>query len=108
MSDKPNHTPGPWFVVTDFPYADEFILGPQVVAISAIEDDMTDPIAWMSDVPVADEPTMEANAKILAAAPEMFALLKRASDVYRLDARPADHFMIEIDNFVAQMEGREP
>lgn len=72
-SDPQQHTPGPWFAVTDTSLQDEHGNGPVGIAISTWEDDVVDAIAWMQE-------GTEADARLIAVAPELADALRELHD----------------------------
>ena len=70
----PEYTPGPWYVVEE-DHSDDSGNGPVSLAISTYEDDSVDAIAWINTM--NPNKTEQANARLIAAAPDMLAALQR-------------------------------
>ena len=71
MSDTPKHTPGPWMVYTANDEARPYIL----------QDDSRRPSKVIAVVFDDDERTRHNNARLLAAAPDLYAALTDALQV---------------------------
>jgi len=108
-----SHTPGPWVVDGES--------GNDGEAEVIVAGDRT--IAWTADTYSEDDDaeviTVEdrANARLIAAAPELLAMLRRGSDAVSaleadcdmagLDCYPARHWWQDADRLIAKAEGRE-
>lgn len=93
------HTPGPWRVG---PVDDTLVSDASGREVAAVDGDYNNPDEW---------PSMEANARLIAAAPEMYAELRKLADALN-SGRQLDtmHFMpsaiARINSIVAKAEGQ--
>ena len=95
------HTPGPWKVsLTD----DTTVIAPDNSVIAEIDGDYNQPDLW---------PIMEANARLIAAAPELLEALKdcikrlRKCALHNGNSEDAVNAMCEqFDTAIAKVEGR--
>lgn len=86
-----------WFVVTDTSRQDELGNGPEDWCVSPHEDDTADAIAWMN----SDYDDVDANACLMATAPEMLSLLQRIRQWYHLDrAVDGEYWKQKIDDVI--------
>ena len=99
LKAKATHTPGPWSIVnwgeaTDHPYI-----------VPAKENPETQRESKICDV---YNPESEANARLIAAAPELLELCKEAVEVY-YDAGldNTDHVVKRMKSAIAKAEGKE-
>ena len=83
MADRTQHTPGPWAVNPVGAVVDSFRATGEIVPVCAL--------LWPTDVRSEDE--TEANARLIAAAPDLLAALKALVDVIDLHY-PRDHFTV--------------
>jgi hypothetical protein len=93
------HTPGPWKV--------------GIGSVRTVDVDENDFYQCVCETPFKTEinhPTWEANARLIAMAPEMLDLLKRMdlrlSDRKKLSTE-TKHLFFEMKNVIAKAEGRE-
>jgi hypothetical protein len=80
-----NHTPGPWKALKG-----DLVMGSQVVAVGVAPDG-------------AGHEEQRANARLLAAAPEMYAALQATVAYFERANQPPD-FVLEIYALLARME----
>lgn len=76
MSSK--HTPGPWIISIDARY-------PAEPCVDAVVDDVVWHVALCHNGPGPEDASAEANARLIAAAPELFAALKEAVPLLRAE-----------------------
>lgn len=96
------HTPGPWRVG---PVDDTIVTDAAGKEVAAIDGDYNDPDTW---------PLMEANARLIAAAPDLLAALRRAKETIRVWHGPnawdiydrVSPEMVAINAAIAKAEGR--
>ncbi len=74
-----NHTPGPWIIGTDPRY-------PSEPCIDAVVDGVVWHIALCHMGLGPDDSSAEANARLIACAPELYAALKKALPTLRGEA----------------------
>lgn len=97
---KHQHTPGPWSVS---PADDTVVIDAMRREVAAIDGDYNTPDTW---------PQMEANARLIAAAPEMLDSLKdcvRMLEAVRYTAGLGKHQMERVERAkaaIAKAEGR--
>jgi hypothetical protein len=92
-----NHTPGPWIIGTDPRY-------PSEPCVDAVVDGVVWHIALCHMGLGPDDSSAEANARLIACAPELYAALKEAlpalrSDVDRLSLAQADASSDKVSTF---------
>lgn len=92
------HTPGPWTAV-----------GRAIEADSPEREGFTDVVGWISDD--YGERRADANARLIAAAPDMYDILKdlwaNQANIFYADLYTAG-FGLKIVAAIAKAEGREP
>lgn len=77
-----NHTPGPWIIGTDPRY-------PSEPCVDAVVDGVVWHIALCHMGLGPDDSSAEANARLIACAPELYAALRKALPSLRGEARDA-------------------
>jgi hypothetical protein len=92
-----NHTPGPWIIGTDPRY-------PSEPCVDAVVDGVVWHIALCHMGLGPDDSSAEANARLIACAPELYAALREAlpalrSEVDRLSATQADASSDKVSTF---------
>lgn len=92
-----NHTPGPWIIGTDPRY-------PSEPCVDAVVDGVVWHIALCHMGLGPDDSSADANARLIACAPELYAALKEAlpalrSDVERLSLAQADTSSDKVSTF---------
>ena len=103
MSAKPRHTPGPWHVSE----LDHATIGPRrIVRIADVDVPQAQAVARVYH----RTGETDANARLIAAAPEILTLLERIlrdmEDSHGGNDR--DMFMLKIRALLARIDGREP
>jgi hypothetical protein len=82
------HTPGPWHYQEESDLYTHIVRGPDNFFVCQLQQDTSG--------------YAEANARLIAAAPELLAALKKASRVGLMG-----HDFVEIDEIIAKAEGRQ-
>jgi hypothetical protein len=100
------HTPGPWYV-GKYGDNDSDVCAEDGPVICALRSGKADPY----------DMTADADAALIAAAPELLAMLRRGSDAvsaleadcdeHGIDCYPARHWWQDADRLIAKAEGRE-
>lgn len=113
MGTNSNHTPGPWRYISRnlddkapwcsrIPFAIERALG---TAVAPVADIVANPL-----VEVCDQPHAEANARLIAAAPDLLAALEALRSHVSFDARTDSQTKLDAmraaDEAIAKAEGR--
>lgn len=76
LEDMSKHTPGPWVISVDARY-------PAEPCVDAVVDDVVWHVALCHNGPGPEDASAEANARLIAAAPELLAALKDALPLLR-------------------------
>lgn len=90
MSNDTKWTPGPWRVG---PVDDTVVTAPDGSEIAAIDGDYNEPDLW---------PVMEANARLIAAAPDLYAALESQMRATTLALQSAGHSAQDVADCTAQ------
>lgn len=103
MSES-KHTPGPWKVS---PTDDTVVIDATGAEVAAIDGDYNDPDTW---------PQMEANARLIAAAPDLLSEAKKQVEWLRMlrdqlpqwdiDGFEVDKRIAALEDAIAKAEGR--
>lgn len=89
IAQERSHTPGPWVVTAD-----------RLLRVSTLRYDLT---ICTTGCDTSQRDSWEANARLIAAAPELLALCKRA---LTQSARVHPDFMTALENVIAKAEGK--
>jgi hypothetical protein len=110
------HTPGPW--ITAGPHgtgiAPASMPNERLAVAMAMDCELTEEDMYGDDVPLESQ---VANARLIAAAPELLEMLRRGADAvgsveadcdeHGIDCYPARHWWQDADRLIAKAEGRE-
>jgi hypothetical protein len=95
-------TPGPWTVIEPHKHGDFYGAG----AAYKITRADSDPRDWSVAQLYANIPESKANARLIAAAPDMYEALKKARVAIATWSPAPDEPLQEIDAAIAKAEGR--